>query len=184
MFSARAGLEASDLCSGCQVHGGFQNLFQDVQQTVLTVVSGLHSVHPDYSITVTGHSLGAAIGTLSAAYLRRSGLLVDAYLFGSPRVGNEAFANYINSLGGNTFRITHYDDPVPRLPGHGLGYAHIDTEYWLAGGGTTRVDYSPGDVKVCRGSYNKDCNSGTNFLKLNFDAHLYYLQKVNACKGL
>lgn len=178
-------MEDSDLCSGCQVHGGFQNLFRDVQQTVLTVVSGLHSVHPDYRIAVTGHSLGAAIGTLSASYLRRAGLPVDAYLFGSPRVGNTAFADYVNGLGGGaTFRITHYDDPVPRLPGHTLGYAHIDTEYWLAAGGTTRVDYGPADVQVCRGTYNTACNSGTNFLKLNFDAHLYYLQKVNACKDL
>ncbi|KAK7915325.1 Lipase [Apiospora marii] len=187
----KAGLKDSDLCRGCKVHDGFQDTWNDISQTVMSVVTGLHSVHPEYRIATTGHSLGAALATLSAAHLRQAmqGVPVDAYLYGSPRVGNPEFADFVNAQssrtegrGSNTYRITHYDDPVPRLPGHLLGYAHLDTEFWLAPGGATKIDYTPADVKVCLGTYNQNCNSGTEFGDLDVKAHGYYLQKVSTCK--
>ena len=180
--SLKAGLVDSDLCAGCRVHGGFQDIWGDIAQTVMAVVPGLHGVHPDYSVVATGHSLGAALATLTAAHLRQRGIAVDAYLYGSPRVGNPAFAEFVNAQpGGRAYRVTHYDDPVPRLPGHLLGYAHIDTEFWLAAGDGRRTDYAPQDVLVCQGTYNKNCNSGTKVTSIDVDAHLYYLQPVNAC---
>ncbi|KAK8074387.1 hypothetical protein PG997_009050 [Apiospora hydei] len=187
----KAGLVDSDLCADCKVHDGFQETWNDISQTVMSVVTGLHSVHPEYRIATTGHSLGAALATLSAAHLRQRmpGVAVDAYLYGSPRVGNPAFAEFVNGQssqtegqGSNTFRITHWDDPVPRLPGHLLGYAHIDAEFWLSTAGATKIDYTPADVKVCLGTYNQNCNSGTEFADLDVQAHSYYLQRVSACK--
>ncbi|KAK6821401.1 hypothetical protein PG987_015801 [Apiospora arundinis] len=178
----KAGLVDSDLCADCKVHDGFQETWKDIEQTVVSVVTGLHSVHPGYTIATTGHSLGAALATLSAAHLRQKGLAVDAYLYGSPRVGNPEFAEFVNGQPGHSFRITHWDDPVPRLPGHLLGYAHIDTEFWLSVGDAKKTDYTPNDVKVCLGTYNKNCNSGTQFTDLDVEAHMYYLQRVSACK--
>lgn len=44
--------------------------------------------------------------------------LVDqVYTFGSPRIGNEAFARYMNKCyPGRIFRLVHDCDMVPRLP--------------------------------------------------------------------
>ncbi|KAK2006654.1 lipase [Colletotrichum eremochloae] len=179
----KAGLVDSDLCSGCKVHNGFQDTWAGIEQTVTVVVPGLRSVHPDYNVVTTGHSLGAALATLSSAHLRqRMGIPIDSYLYGSPRVGNQEFVEFFNGQPGQTFRVTHWDDPVPRLPGHGLGYYHVDTEYWLSEGPAQRVDYAPADVEVCQGSYNTDCNSGTQFTNLDTEAHKWYFQRVSACK--
>ncbi|EFQ36359.1 lipase [Colletotrichum graminicola M1.001] len=178
------GLVDSPLCSGCKVHKGFQDSWSDIQQTVMAIVPGLRSVHADYNIVTTGHSLGAALATLSAAQLRQSmGIPIDTYLYGSPRIGNEDFVEFFNGLPGQTFRVTHWDDPVPRLPGHQFGYYHVDTEYWLSVGGADKIDYTPEEVLVCQGSYNTNCNSGTQFTNLDLDAHYRYFQRVAACKA-
>ncbi|KAK2051648.1 lipase [Colletotrichum caudatum] len=184
MTDLKAGLVDSGLCSGCKVHNGFQDSWSSIEQTVMAVVPGLHSVHPTYNVVTTGHSLGAALATLATAHLRQSmGIPIDTYLYGSPRVGNEDFVDFFNGLPGQTFRVTHWDDPVPRLPGHQFGYYHVDTEYWLSVGDAQRIDYTPEDVKVCQGTYNTNCNSGTQFTDLDVEAHKWYLQRVSACKS-
>ncbi|KAK1566092.1 lipase [Colletotrichum navitas] len=183
MNNIKADLVGSDLCSGCKVHNGFQDTWSTVEQFVMAVVPGLRGNYPDYTVVTTGHSLGAALATLSAAHLRqKTGIPVDSYLYGSPRIGNEEFVEFFNGLPGQTFRVTHWDDPVPRLPGHDLGYYHVDTEYWLSLGGAEKVDYRPEDVKVCQGKYNTDCNSGTQFTNLDVEAHKWYFQQVGLCK--
>ncbi|KAK1978094.1 lipase [Colletotrichum cereale] len=180
----KAGLVNSDLCSGCKVHDGFQETYADIEQTIRMVVPGLRMNHPDYNVAITGHSLGAALATLSTAHLRQiMGIPIDTYLYGAPRVGNEEFVKFYNGQPGQTFRVTHWDDPVPRLPGHGLGYYHVDTEYWLSVGDAQKVDYTPEEVKVCKGTYNTDCNSGTQFTNFDVEAHKWYFQKVAACKA-
>lgn len=48
-----------------------------------------------------GHSLGAAVATLDATMLRMqlpSNIEVDSVVFGLPRVGNQQFADMIDSL--------------------------------------------------------------------------------------
>ncbi|KAK1991061.1 lipase [Colletotrichum falcatum] len=183
MNNLKAGLVDSDLCSGCKVHNGFQDTWADIEQIIMAVVPGLRSNHPDYNVVTTGHSLGAALATLSSAHLRqRMGIPIDSYLYGSPRIGNKEFVEFFNGQPGQAFRVTHWDDPVPRLPGHQLGYYHVDTEYWLSVGDAQKVDYRPEDVKVCQGMYNTDCNGGTQFTSLDVEAHKWYLQRVSACK--
>jgi hypothetical protein len=61
-----------------------------------TAITGLHQQHPDYKVYVTGHSLGAAMATLSAADLSVvSKIPIEGvYTFGSPRVGNLAFSTW------------------------------------------------------------------------------------------
>ena len=66
---------------------------------------------------VTGHSLGAALATFCAVDIMRTikpKTTVYLYTFGSPRVGNQKFADYVFTLfpDGKYSRITHYDDIV------------------------------------------------------------------------
>ena len=124
---------------------------------------------------------------LAAAHLRRGGVsdaasttTIDVYTYGAPRAGNAALATFATGQpGGANYRVTHVDDPVPRLPPALLGYRHTSPEYWLSSGNATTVAYDAADVVVCDGLLNLTCNSGT--LGLDSDAHLYYFLHISDC---
>jgi hypothetical protein len=45
--------------------------------------------------------------------------------YGMPRVGNAAFADYVDAThNGNLTHINNKEDPVPIVPGEFLGYTH------------------------------------------------------------
>ncbi|KAH9166730.1 Alpha/Beta hydrolase protein [Lactarius sanguifluus] len=79
--------------------------------------------------TVTGHSLGAALALLDAVYLPLhlpAGTRVRMVGYGMPRVGNAAFADYVDARAG-ALALTHVSnrkDPVPIVPGRFMGFAH------------------------------------------------------------
>jgi len=70
------------------------------------------------SVYVTGHSLGGALATLAAHDIKSAHPSVDmtVYTFGSPRVGNKAFAYEYNTLVNNHFGLINGQDPVARQP--------------------------------------------------------------------
>jgi hypothetical protein len=75
-------------CDGCEVHKGFSKVEQAAFPQVLDAVQILREQFPSYGIIVTGHSLGAAIATLTSLHLMEYGLPnVNTFHFGSPRVG-------------------------------------------------------------------------------------------------
>ncbi|KAI6353917.1 hypothetical protein MCOR25_008830 [Pyricularia grisea] len=177
-------LQDDDLCEGCQIHAGFRSIWAAVDEVVMDTVEKLHSEYPDYSIFITGHSMGAAVATIAGANLRQKlpDVVIDVYSLGSPRVGNQAFAKYVSAQPGSVFRITHVNDPVPRLPPNLLGYYHTDVEYWLSTGGATTIDYTANDVLVCKGYFNRNCNTQSDFFGFAFVAHINYLTSIGACK--
>ncbi|XP_057510577.1 phospholipase A1-Ibeta2, chloroplastic-like [Actinidia eriantha] len=72
------------------------------------------------SITVTGHSLGAALALLVADEISTCAPEVPpvaVFSFGGPRVGNRAFANRINSKNVKVLRIVNSQDVITRVPG-------------------------------------------------------------------
>jgi hypothetical protein len=112
-----------DVCwriAGSKVHDGFQETQGRTADAVLsTVKSALASTGFKRVLTTgvfrsslvllsgiadccpTGHSLGAAIATLDAMMLRMqlgSDVQVDSVVFGLPRVGNQAFADMVDSM--------------------------------------------------------------------------------------
>ncbi|KAH6671205.1 lipase [Halenospora varia] len=161
---------SGNLVSGCKLHTGFQYAYQDIEDTLLPAVASARSTYPSYTVITTGHSLGGAVATIAGAYLRASGIPVDIYSYGSPRVGNTAFVN----------SVTHTDDFVPRYPGKLLGYRHTSPEFWLSTGDDTTTNYAISDIKVCQGISNTDCNDGTS--SLSTTPHSYYFQDISACK--
>ena len=69
-------------------------------------------------IFVTGHSLGGAIATLITTRCHRYPELPNPTLvtFGSPKVGNDAYVKYMNSLGVMHYRWVNNADVVARNP--------------------------------------------------------------------
>ena len=75
-------------CDGCEVHEGFYRTEQTAFPQVLAAVQALKEQFPSYTVVVTGHSLGAALATLTAFDLMEAGVgSVTSFHFGSPRVG-------------------------------------------------------------------------------------------------
>ena len=166
----------SDLVSGCLVHTGFYTAWKEVAATVTAAVKSAKAANPTYSIGVTGHSLGGAVATLAAAYLRKGGYTADLYTFGSPRVGNKAFAAFTTSQSGEEYRVTHDKDPVPRLPPIVANYRHTSPEWWLKVAAPT-----VSQVKICTGYASISCNAGT--LGLEFDDHTDYFGGIAGCSA-
>ncbi|GJN85235.1 lipase [Purpureocillium lilacinum] len=171
--------QSCDLVSECKVHTGFAKAWEEIADAATRGINAARSSHRDYKVVIAGHSLGGAVATLAGAYLRRQGIAADVYTFGSPRVGNDHFANWMTSQPGGQWRVTHRDDPVPRLPPIFFGYRHISPEYWLAGGAMDQNDYPISDVRFCDGIANTGCNGGT--FGLNIISHLHYLGETAGC---
>ena len=71
----------------------------------------------DLPIVVTGHSLGAALGTLLVADLTANlALQPQAWTFASPKVGDAIFAARYGSLSTVSWRIYNLVDVVPYFP--------------------------------------------------------------------
>jgi hypothetical protein len=92
--------------------------------------------------------------------------------FGSPRVGNPTTAAFITAqTNGATYRITHLNDPVPRLPPADFGFQHVEPEYYISSANDVAVTVS--DIQTC------DCNE--NWVALDINAHGWYFAEIGAC---
>ncbi|KAI0457961.1 lipase [Xylaria acuta] len=171
-----------NLGSGCKVHSGFATAWDEISDAVISAVKAAKDANPAYRIVFTGHSLGAAVSSLGAAYARQQGLEVDIINYGSPRVGNAAFAQFVSDQPGVEYRVTHLDDPVPRLPPIVFNYAQTTPEYWLSNGNSFTTDYGVDDIKVCDGTRSLGCNAAT--FGLNILSHLYYLGPIAGCSPI
>lgn len=124
-------------CVGCQVHAGFNAAYNDIRDHVIARTKVLKREYPGSEIVVTGHSLGAAIATLAYVDLYNVfGKIEHLYTFGSPRVGNLEFAEYVNLRLNEGFkaRITHYKDIITHFPFTflQLQYRHVDREVFYS----------------------------------------------------
>ena len=130
--------------------------FFDVNIYIFQVLAAVRELVDQYkdeeiSITVTGHSMGAAIGTLNATDIVVNGynkpkdhpnktFPVTAIVFASPRLGDKSFLNCFSNLKYlNVLRVTNDLDPVPKLPPNLIfGYEHVGQELVID---TTKSEY-------------------------------------------
>jgi triacylglycerol lipase len=113
---------------GGKVHAGFYDALAHVWQQV-DRISASFDPQQNKSLWVTGHSLGAALATLSVARWLDAGRMVSGlYTFGQPRTGDTMFARNFNfAFKANTFRIVNNNDLVTRIPPRSLDYSHVGT---------------------------------------------------------
>ena len=118
---------------GIYVHDGFN---EDVRKLYGDLTPYLDKSRP---VQITGHSLGAALGSLLMMYLHVDGFeLLPSINFGQPKVTNEAGAKKYQFL--PLLRVVDENDLVPLVPPailagmeHG-GYQHFGREVILLSG--------------------------------------------------
>lgn len=93
---------------GVEIHDGFYRAFKCVEQEIKSAIDRLK----EYSLYVTGHSLGGALALIATRALN-SDNLAACYTFGSPKVGNEEFDDDIKPP---IYRIVNAYDIVPFSP--------------------------------------------------------------------
>ncbi|GMA50983.1 hypothetical protein GCM10025857_23400 [Alicyclobacillus contaminans] len=96
---------------------------------VRTLPEYLAALPDEARFVVTGHSLGGALATLHALVLAQRGIPARLLTFGSPMVGDAAFAHAVDTRVPDSWRIVNVPDVIPRLPGHFLGYSHTTSVY-------------------------------------------------------
>jgi len=80
------------------------------------------------TVSVTGHSLGAALATMYALENAKSDQVHNPLVctFASPRVGDPTFAAAFNALRLTSWRFANAPDLVPQLPPPFFGFQHVD----------------------------------------------------------
>ncbi|XAR60366.1 Phospholipase A(1) [Bertholletia excelsa] len=125
-----------------KIESGFYDLYTEKEMTckyctfsareqVLAEIKRLIEKYrgEELSITVTGHSLGAALALLSAYDISEMKLNIlhngsdirkipiTVYSFSGPRVGNLKFKERCDELGVKVLRVINVHDKVPKVPG-------------------------------------------------------------------
>lgn len=155
-------------CSDCKIHQGFYDAEKKFIADVLTQVKDLKAQFPSYSVMVTGHSLGAALATLTAIDVQSAGLgPVSMYNFGSPRVGDVAFSEWASYYMTDHNRITHHKDMIVHSPPYG-DYQHVNREFYEPDDSA-----DPININTCNGY--EDPNCSFQFYVDSIDDHLWYM---------
>ncbi|WOK99172.1 phospholipase A1-II 5 [Canna indica] len=141
---------------------------QSARDQLMAKIKELVELYKDGSLSIVcvGHSLGAALATLSAFDIVENGLSkvgdkqlpVCAVVFGSPQVGNEAFNDRLQKL--PNLRVVHVKnkpDLIPRYPSGFLGF--VDTAGTVLAMDPRKSPYlkdskSPGDWHNLQGILN------------------------------
>lgn len=141
-------------CPRCKIHHGFRTyLHRNAKPVISKYLEIRDQRFPDYGMAISGHSLGGALATLTGIELRLMGHDVLVVTFGGPKIGNKAFAKYVDSLFGTEaavhhiastgsfdtlstalIRVVHRHDLVPRLPPTSK-FRPMGYEYYLSTGG-------------------------------------------------
>ncbi|EJD47767.1 alpha/beta-hydrolase [Auricularia subglabra TFB-10046 SS5] len=123
---------------GVKAHSGFQAAHALARDDVLSAVQTTMTTSGATNIVLASHSLGAAISMLDALYLKSHLPETTTFKFvgyGTPRVGNQDFANFVDAQLPDLTRFNNKQDPVPILPGRFLGFRHPSGEIHISDSG-------------------------------------------------
>lgn len=153
-------------CHKCMVHAGFLTSWRHTRTQIVRTLEHLIDQHPNYRLTLVGHSLGGAVAALASLDFHAKGWAPQVTTFGEPRVGNRALTEYIDEVfhdqsRGNASdryrRVTHVDDLVPLLPLSEWGYSSHGQEIYIS-----KPDLPPEnvDLRLCEGNSDPQCVAG------------------------
>ncbi|KAF8489257.1 Alpha/Beta hydrolase protein [Russula emetica] len=137
-----------DIPSGIKVHSGFAIEHMKTANQTLTEVERLMDEYSSTQVILIGHSLGGGIAELDTLFMTLNlpeGTTIRGVTFGTPRVGNSAWATFFDSQVSNFTRVNNKRDPVPVVPGRLLGFQHVATEIHIQPDGKTVICPGPDD---------------------------------------
>lgn len=134
-----------------KVHKGFFDTMDSGWPALLGVIQKAFATGKP--VVFTGHSLGGAVAQLAALKVHdKKGLTATSlYLFATPRVGNQVFADaYVDVYGPVSFRINNGMDITPRMP-PAAGTEQVAKEAILSlfGEGGLGIDILSGILDLC-----------------------------------
>ena len=116
-----------------RVHRGFKREVDDLWPRLEQALASNRR-----PVWFTGHSLGGAMATICASRCKLSHISSNPqslFTFGSPRVGNRRYVNYVRY---EAYRWVNNNDIVTRVPPAWLGYRHKGQELYLNAYGEIR----------------------------------------------
>eukprot|EP00210_Caulerpa_lentillifera_P002837 g2711.t1 len=183
---------------GAFIHGGFSNAYTRCHDAILQTLYSLTNWDTEWTIGVTGHSLGAALAAVAAFEITNRRKVngdsphVGMFNFASPRVGNRDFCATYDRTIGASFRLLNRVDIVTAVP---LTYFHVDRAVIVSENGEIdlerrEVDFdgSPEEFETLERSQNDSEQLQTLLRRvrtseiLNYDSHSqqYHYQLVEA----
>ncbi|KAA8494630.1 Lipase [Porphyridium purpureum] len=146
-----------------RVHRGFARAYDAMRADVQLLVTELFgsegrfmTKHP--RLFVTGHSLGGALATLCAfdlaLHLELPKNRISLYTYGSPKVGNRAFARRFSVLVPHSWRVVNKDDFITNNPKDTWEhYEHVPRAVLVDEGGNLIIDPVFADMTLFHGSH-------------------------------
>ncbi|KAJ9063352.1 hypothetical protein DSO57_1001258 [Entomophthora muscae] len=121
-----------------KVHQGHLEHFLALRkQLVPAIVTMLRNPeYKDYSLHISGFSLGASVSAISLPFWIRdlnSNKLenkIQLFTYSGPRPGNLEFARHLESLGLPLFRYVKRGDVVPHVPDQFVQYSQVGQEFY------------------------------------------------------
>ncbi|KAH7928461.1 alpha/beta-hydrolase [Leucogyrophana mollusca] len=131
--------------SSVEVHSGFANEHAQTASIILAEVKSLISQYSASTVTLVGHSLGGALAELDCLFMALnlpSDIAIKGRTYGTPRVGNPAWATLFDATISDFQRINNEKDIIPIVPGRFLGFSHVYGEVHIV---------APNDAVECPG---------------------------------
>eukprot|EP00924_Labyrinthula_sp_SR-Ha-C_P006754 snap_masked-scaffold_29-processed-gene-3.22-mRNA-1 protein AED:1.00 eAED:1.00 QI:0/-1/0/0/-1/1/1/0/303 len=168
-------------CNGCEVADNFLAAWGEIDEEILAAIESISNSRGTNDVLLTGHSLGGAMATHTAAdLLDRYGsrFNIIGYTFGAPRSGDGTWAVWFRNNFPNWFRVTNYEDPIPNWLEDGLVHEAQEIWYYLE----PIEGQPPADYRVLSNTNGEDpngqnsaCGSGLFGGCLDFGHHSTYL---------
>jgi len=183
----------NDLCDDCSVHKGFYGAYQSIRSDVIDAITGALERYPKTitHFSITGHSLGGALATLTASDILYNNLFSEypmkyqMYVYGSPRAGGYNFMSFYDELLRSNeidhYRVVHYKDPVPHLPPMTMDFYGVGYEVFYEGTFESGYEICKESVDAERGKrilYESELCSNKYYMNMNVANHLDYFDYI------
>ncbi|KAJ9077661.1 hypothetical protein DSO57_1014476 [Entomophthora muscae] len=168
---------AMAVASQASVHTGFKDIADAMAPEFIQAIRQLvaMSAYREYSVVVTGHSLGGAVAHIASIQVHQDLKIgwerIKIVTFGQPRVGNIEFARWFNQQPVMYTRVVNENDPVPHGPPIATGYIHTHLERYIQNNKS----------RICNTDLMEDPScSASRLLTLNPSAHSYAWNMKNS----
>ncbi|WP_195575267.1 lipase family protein [Paenibacillus sp. 1001270B_150601_E10] len=125
---------------GGRTSRGFTCIYRSARDAIIRELNKLSS---NKKLYITGHNYGGALATLAALDIAANTKYKKpiVYTYGSPRIGDPAFASRYNKVVANSVRVVNIHDSFPTFPARkylppftkkGITYQHVRAKYPLS----------------------------------------------------